>query len=328
MRPVHVATVASLLVLAIVTALVVPQLPDPVATHFGVDGMADDFGPRAAAWPLVVGVTTIVAGILTAITWTTRTPPAGMGWLLGLPVGVVWGVGGVMLATLVPQMGRADAVGARVSPWVIVLALAVGVLVTAGASRLANLDMPPATTAPAPQAAVRADLPDDRTALWHGHSPTGRGPVLLAGGIAIAGVVAGIYGGWWLTTLLVAVAGVVVASTTFATTIGPRGIHVVGSVLGWPRVTVPLDTVTSAQATRIRPRQFGGWGVRMQPGLATTAVVTTAGPALELHRTDDSRLLVSLDDAAEAAAVVTTLLDRRAQRPTGPGGAGHHEQRP
>lgn len=204
-----------------------------------------------------------------------------------MPVGIVWATGGVLVATMVPQRGLADASAATVTPGGIVFALALGVAVTVLVGRLVDLPDPPSTSAPAPADATRADLPSGTTALWRGTTPTGRGMLLVGGGaVVVAAVVAG-------------------------------GRQVAGPQAGWPRLAVPLDTVAGAATTTVRPLEFGGWGLRMQPTTGTTAVVTRTGPARRLDRTDGTAVVVSLNSADEAAAVVNALLDRRADAPAG-----------
>lgn len=210
MRRATIILAGSLAVLAGLLFLIVPHLPDPVATQFGGDGVADGFSSPRTMWPTALGIPAVAALSVAAVTWTRgRRPPEGMRWVTGMPVGVVWGAGGVIIATL-------------------------------------------------------------------------------------------------LTALVP-----LVASTRFGVTLGPGGMTVAGPLGGWPGLAVPLDTVTGATTTTIRPFQYGGWGIRMQPGGATTAVVTRSGPALRLDRTDGSAVVVSLEAPEEAAAVVNALLDQR-----------------
>lgn len=321
MRRANIALVGSVAVLTAVLVVLVPDLPDPVATHFGGDGTADGFSPLATLWPTVLGIPTVVAMIVAAVTWTRgRRPPEGLRWATGMPVGVVWGVGGVIVATLLSQRGLADATTATIEPVMIVAALALAAVVTVAVARLVDLQDAPSTSAEAPAGALRADLPAGTTALWRGQTPTGQAALLVALGLlVVVATVIGMLAGWWVGALVLAAVVPLAASSRFRVTLGPGGLKVAGPLGGWPGLSVPLDTVTGASTTTIRPLEFGGWGIRMQPGGATTAVVTRAGPALRLDRTDGSAVVVSLDEADEAAAVVNSLLDQRgASTATGP----------
>lgn len=310
MHRIVLATLSSLFLLAAGVFLL--DLPDPVAVHFAADGTADGLASRAAARALAVALPALVALLLTAITWTHRRPPAGMRWSLGLPVGVVWGLGGVLLATLVDQHQLADARAAVVDPGWIAGALAVGGVVTVAASRFASLPDPAATDAAAPADHLRADVHADDTALWVGRTPPGPVPQGMAVALVLLAAGLGLTPAWWLGLVLAAVGALLAASSRFTVTIGPAGIEVAGLLGGWPRLSIPIQTVTAARPRAVRPMEFGGWGLRTTPGLGTTAVVTRTGPGLEVERTDGSRVVVGLEDSEGAAAAVGTLLDRRA----------------
>jgi hypothetical protein len=118
---------------------------------------------------------------------------------------------------------------------------------------------------------------------------------------------------WWLLALFVPFVVLVASSASYRITIGRGAVDVAGIPFGWPRVQVPLDQVRRADAGTVEAWDFGGYGLRL--GMTgQTAVVTRSGPALVVTRTDDAVLRVSLDEPDEAAAVLSTLLDRRADR--------------
>ena len=54
---------------------------------------------------------------------------------------------------------------------------------------------------------------------------------------------------------------------------------------------------------------FGGWGYRVRPG-SRTGFVVRKGEALEVERGDGTAWVVTVDDAAEGAALLNTLADR------------------
>ncbi|MBY5164367.1 DUF1648 domain-containing protein [Salsipaludibacter albus] len=320
MRRIMIATVLSVAALALALAVVVGDLPDPVATHFGPDGSADGFSDRSTLWVTTLGIPAVVAGLLTVLTSALPASlPRGVRWVRGIPVGIVWTVGGIMLATLWPQRGLSDASDVRVAGSAIVLGLSLGIAATLAASRLAPVVDPPETTGRAPAGLPRADLADDATALWQGTTPPGRFATWLTVGLVGAGLVAGILTAWWLGLVLVAVGLLPLAGARFRVTIGPASVQVSGWLGGWPRLAVPLATVTAARASTMRAFEYGGPGLRLAVGQPITAVVTGTGPALDLVRTDDSMVRISLVEADRAAAVVNSLLDRRGHsaRPDG-----------
>ncbi len=319
MRRVMIAALLSLVALAAALALVAGDLPDPVATHFGVDGTADGFSAPAAVWAMGLGLPAVLAFLLGALVGGTHdTLPSGLRWIRGLPVGIVWAVGGTMLATLVPQRGLDDASSAQVPVALVLGALALAAVVTVLAARLAPSEEPPASRLAAPAGLPRADVDPSSTALWQGTTPRSGLALALAGGLVVAGLVTAVVAAWWLGLLLGAISLVAVAATRFRVVIGPAAVRASGWLGGWPRVAVPMETVAAAEATTMGAFAYGGPGLRVAVGQPVTAVVTGTGPALDLVRTDGSRVRISLDDAADAVAVVNTLLDRR-DMPDDPG---------
>ncbi|GAA3029785.1 hypothetical protein GCM10020000_03060 [Streptomyces olivoverticillatus] len=63
-------------------------------------------------------------------------------------------------------------------------------------------------------------------------------------------------------------------------------------------------------------RDFGGWGYRARPG--ASGIVLRSGDAISARLTTGSEFVVTVDDAATAAALLNTLADR--ERRTAAGG--------
>lgn len=104
----------------------------------------------------------------------------------------------------------------------------------------------------------------------------------------------------------------------FVVTAGPRGFFV-RSALGWPRLSVPVAEIAKAGVVQIDPvADFGGWGIRWVFGPRSTGrwgVVTRRGTGLEVVRRDGRSIVVTVDDAGTAAAVLETYAAGiRAQR--------------
>ncbi len=106
---------------------------------------------------------------------------------------------------------------------------------------------------------------------------------------------------------------VIVATAQFVVTAGPRGF-VVRSALGWPRLTVSASDLATAGVVTVDPMaDFGGWGIRWVIGPSRKGrwgVVTRRGPGLEVVRRDGRSIVVTVDDAGTAAAVLETYARR------------------
>ena len=106
---------------------------------------------------------------------------------------------------------------------------------------------------------------------------------------------------------------VIVLTAQFVVTAGPRGF-VVRSALGWPRLTVAAADLATAGVVTVDPMaDFGGWGIRWVVGPSRKGrwgVVTRRGPGLEVVRRDGRSIVVTVDDAGTAAAVLETYARR------------------
>jgi hypothetical protein len=71
---------------------------------------------------------------------------------------------------------------------------------------------------------------------------------------------------------------------------------------GWPRLRVPLEQVADVAVERVEPMRSGGWGLRLVAG--TTAVVIRRGEGIRMTRTTGRTLVVTVDGAAQGAAVL------------------------
>jgi len=120
---------------------------------------------------------------------------------------------------------------------------------------------------------------------------SGRGwPMVLLPALMI--VVLGLTGGWRVSA-------------------GPAGLTVRG-LFGFPVMRVRIDDIASVAAVGIHPmRDFGGWGIRGALGRGgrwRTGVIVRAGDAIEVTRRSGRQFVVTVDDAATAAAVLKTYL--------------------
>lgn len=119
--------------------------------------------------------------------------------------------------------------------------------------------------------------------------------------------------GWPIFLAPTVLLTVIVATAQFVVTAGPRGL-VVRSALGWPRFTVPAADLATAGVVAVDPMaDFGGWGIRWVIGPSRKGrwgVVTRRGPGLEVVRRDGRSIVVTVDDAGTAAAVLETYARR------------------
>lgn len=301
--------------LAVAVAIVAPlavlaRLPDPVASHWSVAGQVDGHLPLVVDVILLAATTALVAAVPFAV---TRVPvPRAHARLL---VATAWSISALLAALRVVTVAAnldaatwrdAGALDLRVAAIVTVVA----VLGAAGGWAVAG-DRPDLAAPTTRVTAAR--VPAGAVTVWSGGATNRFGvwsPVLL--GAALLATAWFVPPGARVVSLVSAVVAVVAVSTTgeVRVTVGPRGLAVGLGLLGWPRLRVPIEDVEDVTVEDVAPLSYGGWGVRATPG--ATAVVIRRGTGLRVERRGRRALVVTVEDAATAAAVLLAHRDAAA----------------
>ena len=114
---------------------------------------------------------------------------------------------------------------------------------------------------------------------------------------------------WWLSFVPVVVLLILLSNFAWTVRVDARGVRI-RSVLGIPVVNVPLDQVSSADVTDVQAfAQYGGWGIRFALN-GRIGVIMRSGEALEVHRSKGLDIVVTVDDASSAAALLNGLVKR------------------
>jgi hypothetical protein len=285
-----------------------PAMPETIAVHWSFAGRPDAFGP---AWtmPVLLGVVGIaLPAIFTAIVAHSIQPAGPTATQKLLAVAALFAASLLTFAvvsSVAIQRGGSDGVqpiGAFLGIGALAgLALAVAgwfVLPRAVPGRSSALEAGPAVPI----------APGERVA-WVGHARFGTGVltaliatvVLAAGAIAFAIAVTG---SWWLAVIPVVLAAALLGTVSWRVRVDPTGLTV-RAALGWPMYRVAVADVASAGTTRVVPLgEFGGYGIRFGLG-RRLGVITRGGEALEVQRRDGRAVVVTVDDAATAAGLLT-----------------------
>lgn len=303
-----VVPVAVLAGATLVAASWADDLPDPVAVHWGAHGPDGFGGLTSAILPMVVvGLLTSV-GFWALSFWAGRSA-ATRRIAAGTSVGLAVFLGGILLGGLAGQRGLADAHDAPGLATTILVAALAGVVCGALAAAVSPGDPERPATAPIDPHAPRLALSGSERAVWQ-RTATSRSMVVVAAVAAVTVLaVTVVTRVWALGLLTVAIVALIATMAVFDVTVDDRGLVAKG-LLGWPRLEVPLDEVVAARATTVVPvRDYGGWGYRVGRG-GRIGVVLRKGEALEVRRTGERVAVVTVDDAATAAALLNTLADR------------------
>jgi len=269
------------------------SLPSDVATHWDLSGDPNGHLSRAVALAVLGGVSTALA-LGAAMRFRDLASP-----ILAF-VGCV--IGSASLSTVLASRDEPSWTTAHLAPGWIGLGLALG----AGAAWLYSRSV---STPVVPSTGDRPTLAlsDSERVAWIGSSVS-----QLLRVVAFALLV---FGAISLFTLpepggvIILLAALLVANFASAhVTVSRAGLRTSGT-FGWPRVTIRIDRIASADAIDVNPMRWGGWGYRGSLRLMRRAAwVTRKGPGVHVVLTDGKEFVVTVDGAEEAAAVVNGLL--------------------
>jgi hypothetical protein len=294
-----------------------PELPDPIAVHWGAGGQVDGYGPLSTllvVLPLFVGGlavgVTLALTFLTATSFEARQPR----FIVALSVffAVFLGVG--LTGTVEIQRGLADASDVTSAFGPLGLALLLALPAAVGAWFLT----PHPAIAPndADAGPVALDLSSDEKVSWNRTARPSAGVLwgflaivaFSTAGLVVAAVVDTDESMWPAAVILVPVFALCVVNFYWRITISNRGVTI-RSAAGVIRREIPLDTIAGVRVVQISPiADFGGWGIRF--GAGRTGYVVRGGEALEIERTSGRSVVVTVDDAATATSLLEGLLSR------------------
>jgi len=299
----------ALLVIATLVALSwSDQLPDPVAVHWGTDG-ADGFGSLASAVLPTLITGTLVAVGAWALAFYAGHASSTRRIAAGSSIGMAVFLGVVMLGPLADQRGLDDATQAPGIGTTLLVAILGGVVIGSLAAFLTPADADRPAAARIDPGAPRLPLTATERAVWRRSVFSRTTLVVGIAAVLVVLVLAVVTRMWALSLLALLLAGLLLSTVAFDATVDERGL-VARGLLGWPTLRVPLDEVVAARATTVRPlKDFGGWGYRVGRG-GRTGIVLRSGEALEVERSGDRVVVVTVDDAGTGAALLNTLADR------------------
>lgn len=300
---------------ALLIVLALPDLPDPVAIHWGASGAPDGFGP---AWPSLLLLVVLVLAYSAFALVAARGK--GLSIVQRLVVATSPFLSVLLTVTLAGslwmQRGLDDAAAAPGVELLLLggtlggLALGVGAwFVLPAATPLDDTRVTPETL----------PLGATERAVWMQRmEPSGVLAVFAVGTLALVTVVGVVslalsaplpvtlvYG-----ALLLVIALLVAATLFWRVRVTEEGLEV-RSAVGIPRFRIPLADVESASLVEVEPvRDFGGWGLRWG-GPGRFGVVTRRGDGVEVRRRSGRVFVVTVDDARTGAALLNSLVARR-----------------
>ena len=289
------------------------RLPEPVAVHWGPGGTADGFQSLTGVVGTTAAFVLALTLLLVGITIPTRQPAVA-----SVASGTSVFMGALMYGGVLAQQGITDPATAPMPNAAMAIGVAAGVAVGVGHALLVRTKpgVAPYPRPSAPDGAVRAHVPGSARVAWSGRMRHSSGAAILMS--AVVALLLGfavwmwqIDGSWWLmllTALLVAATFVPMQMSTVV--VDATGVVV--RVFGRTLRRVELSQIKGAQVVEVRLLgQYGGYGIRAGFD-GSQGFITASGEALRLARFDAADLVLTVDGADQAAAVVNTLIDRQA----------------
>ncbi|RLK48993.1 DUF1648 domain-containing protein [Microbacterium telephonicum] len=316
-----VAVVLPIIVVAlslVVQLAVLPSLPDPVAVHWGLDGSPDRFAP---AWSSLL--LTLLAGlglpllIAASVLGGLRRGDRGFAYrMLGATaLGLATLMSVLGAATLAMQAGLADAADGPGVGWALAGALVAGVA-AATAGWMLQPHEPFVPSPPLPEAHLA--LAPTEQVVWLQRVQIARsGAIILGAAVALMVVMTIVTlvavpdpaASVVLVAVTLVLAALVATTLAFHVRVDATGLSVT-SVVGFPRVHIPLSEIEKVAAVDVNPfAEFGGWGLRWVPG-GGFGVVLRTGPGIRVERRGERTFTVTVADAATGAAVLEALRAR------------------
>ncbi|MEH6781593.1 MAG: DUF1648 domain-containing protein [Rhodoglobus sp.] len=297
---------------AFVMALWIPELPNPVASHWGTSG-PDGYSTVGSVIALPLLIILVFAAVTAFASWR-GAPHGGMLWvhkfLIATSVFLAVLISVIAAGSLAVQRGVENAENAPDIGAIVLAAFPIAIIM----AFFAWLMLPAAERINSSPVEVEP-IPGAVTQRVHFSSTTrvGAGVVVI---VAVALVALGAALAVQAVSnpaelLLPAVIGLVVIALAVSTlswrvTIDQRGLRV-RSALGFPRTTIAPDQIDSVAVVDVNPiGEFGGYGWRWAPD-GRSGIVLSKGDAIEVTRMNGKKFVVTMHDAQLGAEALATV---------------------
>ncbi|KNB50389.1 hypothetical protein [Streptomyces caatingaensis] len=283
------------------------RLPTRLAIHF--DGeRADGFCDRTAFLVVALALPAALAAVFAALSALRRVPPAHRRGLAAIGSSLSGLFGYFLVATLCANADVTDAAAVRMPAWHVAAGLGAAAVTGGTGWLLGGGDAPPAHPGGPAGPVVRLPLADGESAVWTHVIGSRALPFTALGTLALA-VPLGFLAGPLTAVVLIVIGLPLAALSRLRVTVDRRGLTLASTALPRPRLTIPTERILDASRRDIGAwRDFGGWGYRAVPG--ASGLVLRSGEALSVRLTTGGEFVVTVDDAATAAALLNTLAAR------------------
>ena len=282
------------------------DLPDRVASHYGISGRPDG-SMTPDQFVIVIGALMALGlGACVAIALSRRkfqpmfAPSVSF---VGAFIGAL--SAGVLATTAIDQRGLERWQDATLSPWALIVWIGGSVIVGSTAAWIAS-SLPfkgeTGTDASPPAMNQRVFWSSTLSARW---------PRLSSLATLLVALVVTQLTELRVVMILLAIAMGLAVFSRIRVTADQSGLQVRYGFFGWPRTSVPIHRIATAQAIDIRSADWGGWGYRGNLTLMKrAAVVLRAGPGIRVDLHDGKIFAVTIDDPENPVRLLNAEVSR------------------
>lgn len=283
-----------------------PQVPNPVAVHWGLNGAPDGFG-SPYTYMVLIALLGWALPVVMAVPWSHTPNAQPSRFMVAVAVWLSIFISFISVGSVMVQRGLASADGAPGVGPIILLALPTAIV----GALVPYFLLPKPVWAETGKKVEPLSLAPGQTVAWTSQAKMGRWFLILMSGLAVALAVGALFAApWYLLGTSAFLGLMLVGFSVFRVSVGQRGLIVRG-YLGFPSMRAPLDRIVGVELVQVSPMQeWGGWGWRFRPG--GEAIVTRSGPAIQATLTGGGVMVVTAEDAAVGAATLAALVDRHA----------------
>jgi hypothetical protein len=295
------AWISLLTILAILPLILASDiLPNPMATHWGLDGRPNGSMSQSVVPLLTVGLM-LIALLITGVFTRQGRPSAEAVALAGVFGGIAISLN---VSVVILNAGASSWEDAADFDWwhILMVLVGAGVFGTIGYLLGKRWYPPPVIANVEAPAAV---IEPGESVFWEGTVRV-RWPLML---IALGLLPIIYWPGWgWLIGAFFLLLAILMMRVDAV--VDDDGLTVkLGGFLPVRRYAV--EKLRAARAIDLDPTAWGGWGWRATP--SASAIVLRRGDAIELTLKTDRRFAVTVDDAATGAALLNGLVVRAGQ---------------
>ncbi len=286
------------------------ELPDRVASHFGISGRPDA-SMTSERFLLVFGALMALglgACVVMALTRRKLQPlVAPTVSFVGAFVGAL--SAGILATTAIDQRGLERWQDATLAPRALIVWIG-GSIVAGGIAAWVASSLPFNRTANSDAAPSVMQLAPGERVYWSS-TLSARWPLLFSLATLLVALVLTQLAEPWIVGLLLLITMAVATFSRIRVTADQSGLQVRYGFFGWPRTSVPISRIATAQAIDIHPTHWGGWGYRGSLTLMKrAAVVLRAWPGIRVDLHDGKIFAVTIDDPDKPARLLNTEISR------------------